>query len=278
MASANQLPPTLPAHEVPMSPSPTPTVNPQFLSHEENEKYVHDSRLPELGEEHDYSGLKKKKRRRMENRNRCVRCLCCACCLPAWATGILWFILISIVIVVVVIGSIAATFVMPTVELAGISNTSMTGSQISFSGNSININFGLIVNVNNPNTLGIQLSHLDATAYYPNEHGGSTRIGGGYLESQYLPRYSKFNFTFPFALQYNPTLDTDQSVLNDLVQKCGLTGGPAEDITVDYKIQLAAKVLFITVHPTIASSASFACPLDNGGLSGLGDGTTGFGL
>ena len=39
MASANQLPPTLPAHEVPMSPSPTPTVNPQFLSHEDNEKY-----------------------------------------------------------------------------------------------------------------------------------------------------------------------------------------------------------------------------------------------
>ena len=140
-----------------------------------------DSRLPELGEEHDYSGLeKKKKRQRMENRNRCVRCLCCACCLPAWATGILWFILIAIVIVIVVIGSIAATFVMPTVELAGISNTSMTGSQISFSGSSININFGLIVNVNNPNTLGIQLSNLDATLSIKKKRNISKEEGGIY--------------------------------------------------------------------------------------------------
>ncbi|KAI8091213.1 uncharacterized protein B0P05DRAFT_526575 [Gilbertella persicaria] len=213
----------------------------------------------------------------MKGRNACIRCMCCAC-IPAWAAGILWFIIIAIIIVVIVIGSIAATFVMPTVDLAGISSTSTTGSQISFSGNSININFGLIVKVNNPNLLGIQLSNLDATAYYPNKRGGNTRIGGGYMDSQYLPKYSNFNFTFPFAIEYNPTLDTDQSVLNDLAEKCGLTGGQAEDIVISYTIKLAARVLFITVHPTIASSASFACPIDNGELSGLGDGTTGFGL
>lgn len=70
------------------------------------------------------------------------------------------------------------------------------------------------------------------------------------------------NFTFPFAIQYNPTYDTDQSVLSDLAEKCGLTGGPKSDITIDYTITFQAKVLVITVNPTISSSATFACPLD----------------
>lgn len=106
---------------------------------------------------------RKVKKRRMEDRNRCVRCCCCACCLPVWATAILWFIIIAIIIVVIVIATIAGTFVMPTVEMAGITSSPTQGSQISFAGDSLNINFGLLINVNNPNLLSIGLSDMTAT-------------------------------------------------------------------------------------------------------------------
>ncbi|CEG75272.1 hypothetical protein RMATCC62417_10342 [Rhizopus microsporus] len=221
------------------------------------------------------------KKRRMDNRNGCLRCLCCACCLPAWAAGIVWFIIIAIIIVVIVLGAVAGTFVMPKVDMAGVSTSPAEGgSQISFTGETFNINFGLIISVNNPNLLSIDLTDIKATAYYPNQSGkGRTRVGGGYLAEQFVPKYSNFNFTFPFAIQYNPTLDTDQSVLSDLASKCGLTGEKKQDITVDYTIHLTARVLFIKVHPTIDSSATFACPISaNGALDGLGDGTTISGL
>jgi hypothetical protein len=108
-------------------------------------------------------GLAPKKKRRMDDRNCCVRCMCCACCLPIWAAGILWFIVISIIIVIIVIGCIAGTFVMPTMGMAGVTSSPTNGSQITFSGDGLNINFGLIINVNNPNLLGIGLSNINAT-------------------------------------------------------------------------------------------------------------------
>ncbi|KAF1800514.1 hypothetical protein V8B55DRAFT_1535422 [Mucor lusitanicus] len=274
-------PPSLPAHYQHMSPSPTPTVKPNHLE----DPYYSDklqgkerNQMPELGPEHDAdmeNGGENRKKRRMEDRNCCVRCMCCACCLPIWAAGILWFIIIAIIIVVIVIGAIAGTFIMPTVDMAGVSTTPTTGSQFSFTGDGISINFGLIVAVNNPNLLSIDLTDINATAYYPNDNGGHTYIGKGYLAEQNVPKYSNFNFTFPFSLEYNPSYDADQSVLNDLVEKCGLSGGEKKDITIDYTIRLTAKVLVIKVHPTISSSATFACPIDNGGLAGLGDGTLG---
>lgn len=135
--------------------------------------------IPKMGAQHDIleddddreSGIggggglvqqKPKKKRRMEGRNCCVRCMCCAC-IPAWAAGILWFIIISIIIVIIVIGAIAGTFVMPTFEMAGITNSPVAGSQITFSGDGLNINFGLIIKVNNPNLLSIDLTNIKAT-------------------------------------------------------------------------------------------------------------------
>ncbi|CAO3679280.1 unnamed protein product [Rhizopus stolonifer] len=217
-----------------------------------------------------------KKRQRMKNRNRCLRYLCCACCLPVWATSIIWFIIIAIIIVVVVLATMAGTFVMPSVDLAGVSTSPVNGgSQVTFTGGTFNINFGLIISLNNPNLLTIDLTNLKATAYYPNPNGkGRTQIGGGYLAEQFVPTYSHFNFTFPFAIEYDTTLDADQSVLNDIVSRCGLTGEEKQDLTIDYSIQLTAKVLFIKISPTISSSTSFTCPISaNGALGGLGDGT-----
>ncbi|KAI9249279.1 hypothetical protein BY458DRAFT_536479 [Sporodiniella umbellata] len=149
------------------------------------------------------------------------------------------------------------------------------GSQVTFLGGTFNINFGLIISVNNPNMLSIDLQDIKATAYYPNADGkGHTKIGGGYLAEQFVPTYSNFNFTFPFAIQYNPSLDSDQSILNDLASRCGLTGESPKEITIDYIIHVTAKVLFIKVKPTISSSTTLTCPIStNGAISGLGDGT-----
>ncbi|KAI9485321.1 MAG: hypothetical protein EXX96DRAFT_544726 [Benjaminiella poitrasii] len=247
----------------PMTPSPTPTVDNAYPT----EKY--DTKELETQQHEDLSSKHHHRRRRMENRSCCIRYLCCACCLPWWGAGIVWFIIIAIIIVVVVLAAIAGTFVMPTVDLAGV-NSSNIIQQITFTDSTINIPFNLIVSINNPNLLSISLSDLNATAYYPNPNGGQTPIGSGYLASQFVPKYSHFNFTFPFAIQYDPSQDTDQSVLNDLVSKCGLTGGEQQDLTIDYQIKLTAKVLVIKVHPTISSSATFACPISNGHLQESG--------
>ncbi|KAG1145001.1 hypothetical protein G6F37_006979 [Rhizopus arrhizus] len=267
-STENQVvPPPLPIHQQKATPSPTPTVKPNgdFCSEK-----IDDSHYNQIEDGNN------RKKRRMENRNGCLRCLCCACCLPAWAAGIVWFIIIAIIIVIIVLATIAGTFVMPTVNMAGVSTSPVGGgSQITISGGTFNINFGLIISVNNPNMLSIDLTELSATAYYPNQNGkGHTKIGGGYLAEHFVPTYSNDNFTFPFAIKYNPALDTDQSVLNDLASKCGLTGEEKQDITVDYTIHLAAKVLFIKIRPTISSSATFPCPISsNGAIDGIGDGT-----
>ncbi|KAI8391186.1 uncharacterized protein BYT42DRAFT_490379 [Radiomyces spectabilis] len=152
---------------------------------------------------------------------------------------------------------------MPTINFAGIAPASVANSlsPISFSGNSLNVKFNLIVNIQNPNVLPIKLSSVNATAFYPTA-AGRTPIGGGFLPYQYVPKQSDFNFTYPFAIKYNPSQDSDQTILDSIADKCGLTGGGKQDLNIDYDIHLTAKVLFVTVHPTISSSASFPCPLD----------------
>lgn len=98
-------------------------------------------------------------------------------------------------------------------------------------------------------------------AYYP--EAGPEPVGGGLMDHQYVPRYSDFNFTYPFAIKYNAVQDTDRTLLHLLVQKCGLTGGQPQQLTINYVINLAVKVLFVTVHPTITDSTSFVCPVQS---------------
>lgn len=50
-------------------------------------------------------------------------------------------------------------------------------------------------------------------------------------------------------------------MLNTLLTDCGLYGGEQSNINVEYTIQLAARVLFVTIHPNLSGSTSFACPL-----------------
>lgn len=144
---------------------------------------VERSEIPKIGVQHDdedresSGGLveNKKKKKRLEGRGCCARCMCCAC-VPAWAAGIIWFIIISIIIVIIVIATIAGTFVMPTFDMAGITQSPTEGSQISFSGDDLNINFGLIIKVNNPNLLSIDLTNIAATVSSRLKQIGNMRV------------------------------------------------------------------------------------------------------
>ncbi|CAO3587687.1 unnamed protein product [Absidia cylindrospora] len=202
----------------------------------------------------------------MDNKNCCLRCLCCACCLPKWATYILWFIIISIIIVVIVLGAIMSKFVLPTIEVGSVTNsTGNSDSTISFNEDKLQLNFGLTINAKNPNLLPIYVTDMNATAFYPDPLGSDkqTPIGGGFLQSQELPKYSDFSFIFPFSIVYDSMVDPDQVILNDLAEKCGLTGEEPQDLTISYTIHVTAKVLFVSVHPTIKSQSTFACPIQN---------------
>ena len=81
------------------------------------------------------------------------------------------------------------------------------------------------------------------------------------MDYKHIESHSDSNFTFPFAINYDPSSDTHTTILDVLVDKCGLAGGQPQDLTVDYTINLIAKVLFVKVNPTIDSSTSFKCPL-----------------
>ncbi|SAM07411.1 hypothetical protein [Absidia glauca] len=158
-------------------------------------------------------------------------------------------------------------FIMPTIEIGGVTNstgtTGKSSSPLSFNGDKLQLNFGLTVLAKNPNLLPIYVSDMNATAFYPDPKGTGkmSPVGGGYLAYQELPKYSDFNFTFPFSIVYDPLEDPDQTILNDLAEKCGLTGDEPTDLTIAYTIHVTAKVLFVSVHPTIDSQSTFPCPI-----------------
>ncbi|SAL98144.1 hypothetical protein [Absidia glauca] len=265
--------------------SPTVTAVSQQQLDDDKHKTAYDSTpstiAPPVFDDRDMESANEKpplgrRKRPLKERGCCVRCCCCAC-LPRWAAYAVWALIIAIIIVVIVLASIFATFKMPTFGFVGLasapdggnSNTSasaftLSGSDFSVTNGEFSFRFGLEVNVNNPNIFPLHFSNMNATAYYPSDTDPdvTTPIGGGFLESQWIPAKTNLTFTYPFQIDYDPSLDSDQSVLSSLTDKCGLTGDQAQDLSIDYTIQLAASALFVTIHPTIASSAQFPCPLN----------------
>jgi hypothetical protein len=61
---------------------------------------------------------------------------------------------------------------------------------------------------------------------------------------------------------YDPNQGSDQSMLADIASKCGLLGGPKQDITVNYDLALTLKIGVIPITITLPEKASFPCPID----------------
>ena len=60
-------------------------------------------------------------------------------------------------------------------------------------------------------------------------------LGGGEKDDITFHSHTQTTFNFPFTLEYNLTEDSNQTVLKDLLSKCGITG-TQQDIDIDYKI------------------------------------------
>ncbi|CAK5277661.1 unnamed protein product [Mycena citricolor] len=133
-----------------------------------------------------------------------------------------------------------------------------SGSTIALTSNGVNINMGVNISVTNPNYLGVSFKKISAQIFYPINN---TAIGNGTLNNINIQSKSTTNFTFPFEIQYSTAIDPNSKILLDLATKCGVLPGATSQLTVDYKITLALRILFVTVSPTISNSFTFACPL-----------------
>lgn len=59
---------------------------------------------------------------------------------------------------------------------------------------------------------------------------------------------------------YTKSIDPNSAILLDIATKCGFVGDSGQqDITVDYDLTLAMKIVVFTISPTFRSSTSFAC-------------------
>jgi hypothetical protein len=96
-----------------------------------------------------------------------TRWLCCTCCLPPCLAYICWFFFIAIVICIIVIGAILATFSIPKVSFINAETTQAEGENtlqaIQRTSNGFTIPLKLNLNVQNPNPVDIDLSNIKAT-------------------------------------------------------------------------------------------------------------------
>ena len=61
-------------------------------------------------------------------------------------------------------------------------------------------------------------------------------LGGGEKDNVKFKSHTQTTFDFPFTLVYKIADDAGNTVLQDLLSKCGITGSSKENIKIDYKI------------------------------------------
>lgn len=69
------------------------------------------------------------------------------------------------------------------------------------------------------------------------------------------------NISFPFSLNVNAADDSSKAIMSDLLSKCGMTGGEAQQITIDYDVTPTVKFGVIPISFTISNHANFDCPV-----------------
>jgi len=182
------------------------------------------------------------------------RCICRFCC----CTGlILLFLFISILL------SLVLWIRPPNINFGQVETSSTNAIQLQTSG--VEINLAVNVTVDNPNYFSVDFTKIQADIFYPINN---TAIGSGNRSNINIASNAQTNFTFPFDLDYQRSLDPSNAILLDLATKCGILG-TATDITVNYKITLGIKIIFVTISPTISNTFTFPCPLTKSDISGL---------
>ncbi|KAG0197843.1 hypothetical protein BGX28_008654 [Mortierella sp. GBA30] len=183
-------------------------------------------------------------------RSTCGRVTCCICLL-------LFLVIIVLVIVVFTV------FKVPTVDYTG-----LQGDPV-FTFNQGNTTFGvnLVANiqVKNPNPIGFNFESIVATAYYP---GYAPSIGGGNITHVNFPSKSTKTIQFPIMARYDRHQDPGFTVVQNILNKCGITGGTEGQITINYDLKVTIKIIGISISPAIKNqSTSFACPVNIGDIA-----------
>lgn len=151
----------------------------------------------------------------------------------------------------------------PNIDLSSISIPSSNAVSVTSSGLTFDVNLQIVVD--NPNWFSANFQKITAVARYP---GNNTNdFGGGDVENIKFKGNARTTFAFPFKLQYSSALDPNHVILTDLISKCSTS--PPSDITIDYTLTLALKIIAVTIKPSISSSATFQCPIDASDLAGL---------
>ncbi|KAG9010087.1 hypothetical protein FRB93_004749 [Tulasnella sp. JGI-2019a] len=141
-------------------------------------------------------------------------------------------------------------------------------SAVSVQANSLSIALQLSIGVKNPNYFSATLKRVEAKAFYPPL---TDQVGGGSLYDVKFPSNSDTQFTFPFNITYSTTIDPNQILITDLVNKCGIkTGSTKQPLTVKYDISLAVSVLAVTIPPSFSGTTTFDCPVTRQDLLTMG--------
>ncbi|ORZ21239.1 hypothetical protein BCR42DRAFT_407142 [Absidia repens] len=224
-------------------------------AHQQNGyQYLDDPNYNNTKEVYDYD--------EKEHRSCCDRicCGCCTCC-PRWARYCSCFFLLIIIALGIVIGVLAAIFKKPSIEFGGIQGT----PQFNLNGTTAYMQFNMNITVDNPNVESVTFSNIEAKAFYPNLAGldlSKTPIGGGNKSDVHISSNGVTTIIFPFTLEFDALGSTTKPIINDLLNKCGITGGEKQDITINYDVTPNINIIGIPISFTISSSSSFACPDD----------------
>jgi len=142
-----------------------------------------------------------------------------------------------------------------------------SGSPVQLTSDGINIDMGVNISVVNPNYFAVTFKTITAELSYLLDNT-TTPIGNGTANHIVISSNAQTNFTFPFSIDYQSSLDPQSKIILDIAEKCGILGAKT-NLNVQYKITLGLQILFVTVSPSITNSFSFACPLTASDLKGL---------
>ncbi|KAG0255544.1 hypothetical protein DFQ27_006198 [Actinomortierella ambigua] len=175
-------------------------------------------------------------------RSTCGRVMCCICLL-------LLLIIIALAIVIVTV------FKLPQVDFVGMSQQ----PQFTFNqGNTFAASMTAAIRVQNPNPIGFTFDKITAKAYYP---GYAPQIGGGEVSNARFPSKATTDLNFPLNATYSATQDPGYTVVSDIANRCGLTGGQLQKLQINYDLTLTLNIVGINISPTIKNQhVSFDCP------------------
>ncbi|TFY83701.1 hypothetical protein EWM64_g317 [Hericium alpestre] len=184
-------------------------------------------------------------------------------------------VLIALFLIISIVLSLALWIRPPNITIGNV-ELPQNGSAFQVLDDGIQVNLNIAIGVENPNYFSVNLRSIKVDLFYPINN---TNVGGGEEKDITFHSHTNTNFSFPFTFKYTESADPNQAIIADLATKC--LASPPKELSVNYKITLGLRVLFIVASPVISNKFSFACPLSGSDIEnalktlGLGGGAAG---